>query len=86
MSLGLPWGGGLLAQPEKTEVGMKEVSSTPPARPSSATERSRRHRQRRRRGKPCITVDVNEGEVAALVAKGYLPEEARGDSAAIKAA
>jgi hypothetical protein len=31
-------------------------------------------------------VDVNEGEVAALVARGYLPEEARGDPAAIKAA
>ena len=34
----------------------------------------------------CITVDVNEGEIAALVARGYLPEEARGDPVAIKAA
>jgi len=32
------------------------------------------------------TVDVNEGEVAALVARGYLPEEACGDPVAIKAA
>jgi hypothetical protein len=31
-------------------------------------------------------VDVNESEVAALVARGYLPEEARGDAAAIKGA
>ena len=31
-------------------------------------------------------MDVNEGEVAALVARGYLPEEARSDPAAIKAA
>jgi hypothetical protein len=31
-------------------------------------------------------VDVNEGEVAALVARGYLPEEARGDPVAIKGA
>ena len=31
-------------------------------------------------------MDVNEGEVAALVARGYLPEEARGDAMAIKAA
>jgi hypothetical protein len=31
-------------------------------------------------------VDVNEGEVAALVAGGYLSEEARGDPVAIKAA
>ena len=47
---------------------------------------SRRHRQRRRRGTRCITVDVNEGEIAALVARGYLPEEARDDPVAIKAA
>jgi hypothetical protein len=31
-------------------------------------------------------VDVNESEVSALVGRGYLPEEARGDPAAIKAA
>jgi hypothetical protein len=62
-----------------------EAMSTPPP-PSPSMERSRRHRQRRRRGTRCITVDVNEGEVAALVARGYLPEEARGDPAAIKAA
>jgi hypothetical protein len=31
-------------------------------------------------------VEVNENEVAALVVRGYLPEEARGDPAAIKAA
>jgi hypothetical protein len=31
-------------------------------------------------------VHVNEGEVGALVARGYLPEEARGDAVAIKGA
>ena len=31
-------------------------------------------------------MDVNESEVLALVAKGYLPAEARGDAVAIKAA
>jgi hypothetical protein len=65
---------------------MEEVVSSPPARPSPSTERSRRYRQRRRRGTRCITVDVNEGEIAALVARGYLPEEARDDPVAIKAA
>ena len=29
---------------------------------------------------------MNEGEIAALVARGYLPEEARGDPVAIKGA
>jgi hypothetical protein len=31
-------------------------------------------------------VEVNESEIAGLVAGGYLPEEARGDPVAIKAA
>ena len=55
-------------------------------RPSPSTERSRRYRQRRRQGTRCITVDVTESEIAALVARGYLPEEARDDPVAIKAA
>jgi hypothetical protein len=65
---------------------MEKVVSSPPARPSPSTERSRRHLQRRRLGTRCITVDVNESEIAALVARGYLPEEARDDPVAIKAA
>jgi hypothetical protein len=62
------------------------LASTPPARPSSATERSRRYRQRRRKGTRCITVQVNESGVGALVARGYLPKEACGDPSAIGAA
>jgi hypothetical protein len=52
----------------------------------SSTQRTRRHRQRRRRGTRCITVDVNQGELDALVVRGYLPEEERGDGAALKKA
>jgi hypothetical protein len=52
----------------------------------SSTERSRRHRQRRRRGTRCITVAVNELELSALIFNGYLPEEDRNDAQAIKAA
>jgi|SRR4029077_789186 hypothetical protein len=62
-----------------------EAMSTP-ALPSSSTERTRRYRQRRRRRARCITVEMSEFEISALVAKGYLPEEARSDSKAIKAA
>jgi hypothetical protein len=47
---------------------------------------ARRVPSRLRRGTRCITVEVNESEVAALVAGAYLPEEARGDPVAIKAA
>ena len=34
----------------------------------------------------CITVDVKESDVGALIARGYLTEEAHGDPVAIKAA
>ena len=61
------------------------MTTTPSGAPSS-TERSRRHRQRRRRGTRCITVAVNELELSALIFKGYLPEEDRNDAEAIKAA
>jgi hypothetical protein len=44
------------------------------------------HAQRWRMSPTGVTVDVNEGEIAALVARGYLPEEARDDPLAIKAA
>jgi hypothetical protein len=52
----------------------------------SSAARTKRYRARRRQGTRCITVYVNEDEVGALVARGYLPEEARGDAKAIKAA
>ena len=45
-----------------------------PARSSVA--RTQRYRARRRQGARCILVDVNETDVAALVARSYLPEEA----------
>jgi hypothetical protein len=61
------------------------MSNTPAGSRSSA-ERTRRHRARRRRGMRCIPVLVSEDELAALVAKGLLAEEARGDALAIKKA
>lgn len=57
-----------------------------PAGTRSSAERTRRHRARRRRGMRCIPVLVSDDELAALVAKGLLAEEARGDSMAIKKA
>jgi len=52
----------------------------------SSVARTQRYRARRRQGTRCILVDVNEGDIAALVARSYLPEEASRDPAAIKAA
>jgi hypothetical protein len=52
----------------------------------SAVARTRRYRARQRQGTRCILVDVNEGDVAALVARSYLSEEASRNPTAIKAA
>jgi hypothetical protein len=60
--------------------------STTLTKSSSSAERTRRHRNRRRQGTRCIIVDVSGLEVSALVVRGYLPEEARSDPKAIKAA
>jgi hypothetical protein len=62
-----------------------EFMSTIPAERSSAA-RTKRHRERRRRGKRCITVELSEDELTGLVAGGYLPTEARADAMAIKRA
>jgi hypothetical protein len=52
----------------------------------SSTARARRHRQRRREGARCVTVEINEDKLAALVARGYLAKEERSVGAAIKKA
>ena len=46
----------------------------------------KRHRERRRQGTRCVTVDVNQSEVDPLVVRGYLSEEERDNGAAIKKA
>ena len=40
----------------------------------SSVARTRRHRATRRHGTRCILVDVNDGDVAALVARSHLRE------------
>ena len=60
--------------------------STSSAANRSSAHRSRRHRERRRQGTRCIVVDVNQGELDALVLRGHLSEDERGDGAAIKKA
>jgi hypothetical protein len=60
--------------------------STTPAESRSSAARTRRHRERRRQGTRCVTVDVNQSERDALVVRGYLSEEERDNGAAIKKA
>jgi hypothetical protein len=51
--------------------------------PSLAAERMRRHRQRRRNGLRCLTIELYETEVDALIQKGLLNPETRNDSFAV---
>jgi hypothetical protein len=60
--------------------------STTPAESRSSAARTRRHRDRRRQGTRCVTVDVNQTERDALVVRGYLPAEERDSGAALKKA
>jgi hypothetical protein len=42
---------------------------------SPAAERMRRHRKRRRNGLHCLTIELRETEVHALMRKGFLAPE-----------
>jgi hypothetical protein len=44
------------------------------------------HRERRRQGTRCITIDVSQRERDVLVVRGYLSEEDQDNGAAIKKA
>jgi hypothetical protein len=47
------------------------------ATPSAPALRMRRHRERRRRGLRCVTLQVRDREIDALVRKGLLTAETR---------
>jgi hypothetical protein len=53
------------------------------ARPSPAAERMRLHRQRRRDGLRCLTIELRETEIEALCRGGYLPAEQLSDKSKI---
>jgi hypothetical protein len=59
---------------------------TLPSAPSSAALRMRRHRERRRDGLRCVTIELRETEVTALIRKRFLAENARNDLRAVKTA
>ena len=77
-----PWIAAYYIQKGETE---ETVMSTTPASRSSAA-RMTRHRERRRQGTRCVTVDVSQSERDTLVVWGYLSEEERDNGAAIKKA
>ena len=68
----------------QSETAERSSIATPAERSSAA--RMTRHRERRRQGTRCVTVEVSQGELDAFVLRGYLGENQRGDGAAIKKA
>jgi hypothetical protein len=50
---------------------------------SAAAERMRLHRERRRMGLRCLTIELRETEIDALIRKGLLKSETRNDANAI---
>jgi hypothetical protein len=53
-----------------------------PAR-SAAAERMRLHRERRRNGMRCLTIELHETEIEALIREGLLKPETRNDPSAV---
>jgi hypothetical protein len=53
------------------------------ARPSPAAERMRRYRKRRRDRLRCLTIELRETEIDALIRRGLINSETRNDLSAI---
>jgi hypothetical protein len=54
--------------------------------PSPGAMRMVRHRNRRRKGLRCVTIELRETEIAVLVRSGLLSNDDRTDTAAIRRA
>ena len=60
------------------DTDMADVSPpTEPVTRSPAAERMRRHRERRRNRLRCLTIELREREIDALIRKGLLKPETR---------
>ncbi len=59
-----------------TDMAVVSPPTEPVAR-SPAAERMRRHRQRRRNRLRCLTIELREREIDALIRKGLLKPETR---------
>jgi hypothetical protein len=65
---------------------MSDQLQTPKTASSSAAERMRAHRQRRRDGLRCLTIELRETEIDTLIRKGMLKADTRNDPYAIEMA
>ena len=61
-----------------------DLRTVQPIRSSAAAVRMRAHRERRRMGLRCVTVQLREKEIHVLIQKGFLKADARNDVYAIR--
>jgi hypothetical protein len=64
-----------------------EINIVPPTMPtarSAAAERMRAHRERRRLGLRCVTVQMRETEIDVLIRRDFLKADARNDVFAVR--
>jgi hypothetical protein len=54
--------------------------------PSASALRMRRHRERRKDGLRCMTIELRATEIGALIRKGFLRDDACNDFRAVKSA
>jgi len=66
--------------------GDTTTSPAAPAKRSAAAERMRRHRERRREGLRCVTIELRETEIDALARNGFLKDNARNNLRSIEMA
>lgn len=66
-------------------IEMQPVATSPPLRSPSA-ERMALHRRRRKKGLRCLTVELHEAEIDALIQRRRLAPESRGDLFAVRKA
>jgi hypothetical protein len=52
----------------------------------TGAERMRRHRERRRKRMWCLTIELREAEIDALIRRGRLDRDHRANSAAVRKA
>jgi hypothetical protein len=64
-------------------TAIASTTTTEPATRSAAAERMRLHRERRRKGLRCLTIELRETEIDALIRKGLLKHETRNDASAV---
>jgi hypothetical protein len=65
---------------------MSDPRDNAAGRPSAGALRMARHRNRRRKGLKCVTIELRDTEIDVLIRRGRLAADSRADLAAVKKA